>query len=99
MITLCTALDCRPCLATMRALDRAWLEYREVDMLRDAEAMERVKALGYRQAPVVVERAGQEAWHWNGLPHCGSSDFISHKVTLGEQPICSAHGWNVVVQP
>ncbi|SED17517.1 NaeI family type II restriction endonuclease [Rhodobacter sp. 24-YEA-8] len=34
-----------------------------------------------------------------GLPHCGPSDFISHKVTIAEQPICSAHGWHIAVRP
>lgn len=68
MITLYTAPGCGLCLATKLALDRAGLAYRQIDLPQYAKAMERVKALGYRQAPVVVvERAGQEALHWAGF--------------------------------
>lgn len=34
-----------------------------------------------------------------GLPHCGPSEFISHKVTVGEEAICAAHGWRIVARP
>jgi len=33
--------------------------------------------------------------HALGLPFCGPSDFISHKVTQQEESICAAHGWQI----
>lgn len=33
-----------------------------------------------------------------GLPICGPSDFISHRVTAGEEPICAAHGWHIAAR-
>ena len=64
MITLYTKPACVQCNATKRALDRAGLPYREVDLAEDAEAMAYIQGLGYRQAPVVVTGDGQ---HWSGF--------------------------------
>lgn len=51
-----------------RALDREGLAFRQIDLSQDPVAMERVKALGYRLATVVVvERAAQAARHWSGF--------------------------------
>ncbi|MFC0278931.1 NaeI family type II restriction endonuclease [Falsigemmobacter intermedius] len=30
-----------------------------------------------------------------GLPHCGQSEFISHRVQSHEVAVCARHGWNV----
>jgi glutaredoxin-like protein NrdH len=54
---------CVQCTATYTALDRKGLAYRVVDVTADDAALERVRALGYAQAPVVV--AGDE--HWSGF--------------------------------
>ena len=54
---------CVQCTATTRALDARGLSYDIVDLTEDAHAMERVTALGYRQAPVVI--AGDA--HWAGF--------------------------------
>lgn len=54
---------CVQCTATTRALDAKGVEYSVVDLTQDAEALERVTALGYRQAPVVM--AGD--LHWSGF--------------------------------
>ncbi len=64
MITLYTKPACVQCDATKRALDRAGLTYREVDLAEDADAMAYVQGLGYRQAPVVIASDGQ---HWSGF--------------------------------
>ena len=55
--------NCVQCSATYRALDKAGLVYRTVDVALDVEALEQVRALGYAQAPVVV--AGED--HWSGF--------------------------------
>ncbi|WP_225027230.1 glutaredoxin-like protein NrdH [Xinfangfangia pollutisoli] len=62
-ITVYSKPACVQCTATTRALDARGLPYRVIDLTEDAEAMERVMALGYRQAPVVV--AGEA--HWAGF--------------------------------
>ena len=62
-ITVYSKPACVQCTATTRALDARGLSYDVIDLTEDAEAMERVMALGYRQAPVVI--AGES--HWAGF--------------------------------
>lgn len=59
-ITVYSMPSCMQCRATMRALDKAGLAYRVVDLASDEEALNRVRAMGHAQAPVVV--AGDENW-------------------------------------
>jgi len=60
MITVYTKPNCVQCTATKRALSKAGVTYREVDLTVDANALAHLKALGYAQAPVVV--AGPDSW-------------------------------------
>lgn len=62
-ITVYSKPNCFQCSATYRALDKAGLSYSTVDISTDAEALARVKSLGYAQAPVVM--AGAD--HWSGF--------------------------------
>ncbi|KXP13351.1 NrdH-redoxin [Tsukamurella pulmonis] len=62
-ITVYTKPACVQCNATYKALDKAGLDYRVVDITEDAEGRDYVMALGYLQAPVVV--AGDA--HWSGF--------------------------------
>lgn len=62
-ITVYTKPSCVQCNATKRALAKAGLAYREVDLTQDAEALETVKAMGYQSAPVVFA----EGDHWSGF--------------------------------
>ncbi|MCZ0961938.1 glutaredoxin-like protein NrdH [Paracoccus benzoatiresistens] len=62
-ITVYSKPACVQCTATTRALDARGLSYSVIDLTEDAQAMERVTALGYRQAPVVI--AGDA--HWAGF--------------------------------
>lgn len=62
-ITVYSKPACVQCTATTRALDARGLSYNVIDLTEDAQAMERVTALGYRQAPVVI--AGDA--HWAGF--------------------------------
>ena len=54
---------CVQCKATKRALDKAGIEYVEIDLSQDEKALNKVKALGYQQAPVVITSEGV---HWSG---------------------------------
>lgn len=62
-ITVYSKPACVQCDATTRALKALGLSYDVVDLTRDDAAMERVMAMGYRQAPVVI--AGDA--HWAGF--------------------------------
>ena len=62
-ITVYSKPACVQCTATTRALDARGIAYSVIDLTEDAEAMEMVTGLGYRQAPVVV--AGEA--HWAGF--------------------------------
>lgn len=54
---------CVQCNATYRALDKKGITYKKVDIAQDAEALERIRALGYMQAPVVIT----DTEHWSGF--------------------------------
>lgn len=62
-VTVYSKPACVQCNATVRALDKKGIEYKVVDMSQDIDALERVRALGYMQAPVVM--AGSD--HWSGF--------------------------------
>ncbi|VDC28633.1 glutaredoxin-like protein NrdH [Pseudogemmobacter humi] len=62
-ITVYSKPACVQCTATTRALDARGIAYSIIDLTEDSDAMERVMAMGYRQAPVVV--AGDA--HWAGF--------------------------------
>lgn len=59
-ITVYTKPNCVQCNATKRALDKQGLDYDTVDLTQDVNALDRVKEMGFSQAPVVF--AGEEAW-------------------------------------
>ncbi|WP_288477980.1 glutaredoxin-like protein NrdH [uncultured Pantoea sp.] len=54
---------CVQCTATKNALDRQGLTYQLVNLDSQPEAADSLKALGYRQVPVVM--AGND--HWSGF--------------------------------
>ncbi len=62
-VTVYSKPACVQCNATVRALDKKGIEYNVIDMSQDMDALERVRALGYMQAPVVM--AGSD--HWSGF--------------------------------
>lgn len=62
-VTVYTKPACVQCNATYRALDKKGVVYQSVDISQDADALERVRALGHMQAPVVVT----DADHWSGF--------------------------------
>lgn len=55
--------QCVQCDATVRYLESKGKEYQKVDVMQDDSALEKIKGLGYLQAPVVVT-AEQ---HWSGF--------------------------------
>ncbi|SCB62212.1 ribonucleoside-diphosphate reductase class Ib glutaredoxin subunit [Rhizobium aethiopicum] len=62
-VTVYSKPACVQCTATYRALDRLGVDYDIVDISQDAEALDRVRGMGYMQVPVVV--AGGQ--HWAGF--------------------------------
>ena len=53
-VTLYTKPGCVQCTATKRWLDKNNVEYTPIDVSKDAEALAKVKALGYEAVPVTV---------------------------------------------
>lgn len=54
---------CVQCNATYRALDKKGISYQKVDVSQDTNALERIRALGYMQAPVIIT----DTEHWSGF--------------------------------
>lgn len=53
-VTVYTKPACVQCKATYRALDKKGIEYEVVDMSQDPTALDKIRGLGFMQAPVVV---------------------------------------------
>nr|WP_041945402.1 glutaredoxin-like protein NrdH [Tsukamurella paurometabola] len=64
--TVYTKPACQQCTATFRALDKAGVTYRTVDVSEDTDARDYVMSLGYLQAPVVVVETATTD-HWSGF--------------------------------
>ena len=62
-VTVYTKPACVQCNATYRALDKKGITYQSVDISLDPAALERVRSMGYLQAPVVVT----DNDHWSGF--------------------------------
>lgn len=60
MVTVYSKSHCVQCNATKRQLAKLGVEYTEINLEQDAEALEKFKAAGFMQAPIVV--AGEETW-------------------------------------
>ena len=64
MLTVYSKKSCVQCNATYRALDDKGVAYDVVDMSVDPDALDKVRALGHLQAPVVITPEGE---HWSGF--------------------------------
>ncbi len=62
-IVVYTKNNCVQCNATKRALGKYGLDFEEINLDADGEALEAVKELGYLQAPVVMANGE----HWAGF--------------------------------
>ena len=60
MVTIYTLPACVQCESTKRYLSKNGVEFQEISMKDDASALEKIRGMGYTQAPVVV--AGDTAW-------------------------------------
>ncbi|WP_418969029.1 glutaredoxin-like protein NrdH [Alloscardovia omnicolens] len=60
MVTVYSKSHCVQCNATKRQLAKLGVEYTEINLEQDADALEKFKAAGFMQAPIVV--AGEETW-------------------------------------
>ena len=59
---------CGPCIGLERALKSAQAAYTKVDITQDADALSRVRDLGYSGTPVIeVHQDGELIDHWHGL--------------------------------
>lgn len=74
-ITVYSKPSCVQCTATYRALDSKGIEYNIVDLSTDEAALQTIKELGYRQAPVVVTADK----HWSGFRPDEISALVNEK--------------------
>ena len=66
--------------ATIRALEKKHITYRVIDISQDREALERLKALGYMQAPVVIT----DSDHWSGFRPDKIEEIANADLVMGE---------------
>ncbi len=64
MVTVYTLPNCPQCDTTKRFLTRNGIEYSEIDLSANKEALERIKEMGYTAAPVVDVKGGK---NWSGF--------------------------------
>lgn len=62
--TVYTTNNCQPCKMTKRHLARLGLDFSEVNIVENPEALTQLKAMGYTSAPVVVATTGES---WSGF--------------------------------
>ncbi len=62
-VTVYTKPACVQCNATYRALDKKGIAYQSIDISQDSAALERLRSMGYMQAPVVIT----DNDHWSGF--------------------------------
>ncbi|MFC4431026.1 glutaredoxin-like protein NrdH [Citricoccus alkalitolerans] len=63
-VTVYSKPACAQCNATYRALEKKGVACETVDLSQDPEALQRVRDLGYMQAPVIITETGD---HWSGF--------------------------------
>lgn len=59
-VTVFSKAGCQPCRMTKIHLKKAGIEFEEVDVTTDPDAVKTLEDLGYQQVPVVM--VGDESW-------------------------------------
>lgn len=60
-VTVYSTPKCGQCSMTYKALERAKVDYEVVDLSQDAEMMQKLRDMGFKQVPVVM--AGEDVWN------------------------------------
>lgn len=67
-VTIYTNPGCMPCRLTKRDLGKHKIKYKEIDVSKDQNAVNRLRKLGYTTVPVViVEEEGETDIQWSGF--------------------------------
>jgi len=66
MITVYSKPNCSMCEATKATLTKYALEFTEINFMADPDALDKVIAMGYQQAPVVVVEQNGIETSWSG---------------------------------
>jgi glutaredoxin-like protein NrdH len=68
-ITIYTQPNCQPCKATKRWLDKRTIPYQDIDVTTSPEDAEAIRALGFKEAPVVIVSTGDPETDlmWSGF--------------------------------
>lgn len=62
-VTFYTSLGCVQCVSSKRSLDKSGVPYKMVDLSTSPAELEKLKRMGYQQAPVVIT----DVDHWSGF--------------------------------
>lgn len=74
MTVVYTKPQCVQCDMTKRLMDRIGVEYTTIDISKNPEELEKLIAMGYRSAPVVVASNGES---WAGFQPDKISDLAA----------------------
>lgn len=91
-ITVYTTPNCGACIATKSSMRRNDLEYEEVDLSTNPEALAMVKRMGHTKAPVIVRTdpaTDRVLDHWDGY----RLDKVRAAATLEHAPSGSSPPW------
>lgn len=64
MVLVYSMPHCPQCDATVKILEENNIQFTKIDMSVDDDALEKVRSMGYRAAPVVV---ADDSEHWSGF--------------------------------
>lgn len=62
MIIVYSKPNCPQCNATKRAFKNKGVDFREVDLTKDSESLDRLYSLGYKSAPIVEDASKSLIW-------------------------------------
>lgn len=82
IITIYTQPSCQPCKATKRWWDRRGIRYQEVDITSSPKDAEAIRALGFKEAPVVIVSNGDAEMDlmWSGFDPNNLTKYTTKEV-------------------
>lgn len=63
MVTVYSLPNCVQCDSTKRFLNKKLIEYKEIDISKDTDALQKIREMGFTQAPVVE----YDSKSWSGF--------------------------------
>ena len=82
-LTVYTQPSCQPCKATKRWLDKRGISYQEVDVTTSPKDAEAIRALGFKEAPVVIVSSGDPELDlmWSGFDPSNLTKYTTREMS------------------